>query len=251
MEASSTRDQAEAAFLSGYDLSRFPQPSVTVDVALITATEGALYTVTVQRKEHPFTGWQALPGGFVRLDESPDDTAVRVLAEKAGLQGVFLEQLYTFGAPRRDPRGRVITVAHYALVNPERFRAAAQGDGDIEMMRIVVPWKGETGGAVKLSDRNGVTIPVAFDHAEILGMAVKRLRGKLEYTPIGFQLLPKRFTLLELQRIHEIVLGRRINKNAFRRKMIASGMLKATGELQDGVEHRPAELYRFARRSAT
>lgn len=251
MAAPSTRDQTEAEFLSGYDPSRFPRPSVTVDVALVTATEGALYTVTVQREEHPFKGWHALPGGFVGCDESTDDTAARVLAHKVGLQRVYLEQLYTFSVPRRDPRGRVITVAHYALVNPEAFRAAAQESGDIEMMRIVVPWKEEAGGAVKVFDRNGVAIPFAFDHAEILGMAVKRLRGKLEYTPIGFQLLPKRFTLLELQRVHETVLGKRINKNAFRRKMIASGMLRATGELQDSVGHRPAELYRFARRSAT
>jgi 8-oxo-dGTP diphosphatase len=163
---------------------------------------------------------------------------------------VFLEQLYTFGAPRRDPRTRVISVAYYALVDRARFDAL-RAAGDVRVARLSVPWEGETGGPVAAMDADGSALALAFDHAEILGMAVKRLRGKLDYTPIGFQLLPERFTLLELQRVHETVLGRPLNKDSFRRRMLASGLLEATGEAQKDVDHRPAELYRFVKRSAT
>jgi 8-oxo-dGTP diphosphatase len=116
--------------------------------------------------------------------------------------------------------------------------------------RITVPWEGETGGPIEVAGADGRELPLAFDHAEILGMAVKRLRGKLDYAPIGFQLLGDAFTLLELQKVHETVLGRPLNKDSFRRRMLASGQLEATGRMQDGVDHRPAELYRFLRRSA-
>ncbi len=245
------RSSSEQQFLAAYDPSRFERPSVTVDVALVSAKEGALYTLTVRRTEHPFRGAYALPGGFVGVTESLDAAAARVLAEKAHLGRVYLEQLYTFGQPDRDPRTRVITVAYYALVDPERFDQAASHSEAVRVSRIEVPWEGETGGPVELEDERGAPLRLAFDHADILGMAVKRLRGKLDYTPIGFQLLPERFTLLQLQRLHETILGRPLDKNAFRRRMLASGQLEATGESERAVDHRPAELYRFSRRSAT
>jgi 8-oxo-dGTP diphosphatase len=219
-------------------------------VALLSAAGGALHTLVVRRAEHPQRGRWALPGGFVRPDESLDAAAARVLAAKAGLEGVYLEQLYTFGDPGRDPRTRVVTVAHYALLDFARFAEAARGHDDVAVGRVHVPWEGETGGPVELAGEGGAPLPLAFDHAEILGMAVKRLRGKLDYSPVGFQLLPDAFTLLELQRVHETVLGRPLNKDSFRRRMLASGQLEATGTSQRDVDHRPAELYRFARRSA-
>jgi 8-oxo-dGTP diphosphatase len=114
----------------------------------------------------------------------------------------------------------------------------------------MVPWEGETGGPVSVTDERGDELPLAFDHAWILGTAVKRIRGKLGYTPIGYQLLPDTFTLHELQHVHEVILDRPLNKDSFRRKMLASGELEATGERQRDVDHRPAELYRFVRRSA-
>jgi len=141
-----------------------------------------------------------------------------------------------------------VSVAYYALVDAARLASVVRPD--VARARISVPWEGETGGPVELIAEDGSSLPLAFDHAEILGMAVKRLRGKLDYTPIGFQLLPRAFTLLSLQRVHETVLGRPVNKDSFRRRMLASGQLEATGESQRDVEHRPAELYRFARRSA-
>jgi 8-oxo-dGTP diphosphatase len=157
-----------------------------------------------------------------------------------------LEQLGTFGAPNRDPRGRVISVGYYALVDSQRFLAALGRAPEISVGRLEIPWKGETGGPASLRSADGTAMPLAFDHNDIVGLAVKRIRGKLDYAPIGFQLLPERFTLLELQAVHETVLGRKLNKDSFRRRMLASTALVATGEMQSGVDHRPAELYGFA-----
>jgi 8-oxo-dGTP diphosphatase len=244
------RDEGEAAFLASYDAKQFDRPSLTVDVALLSAFEGALYTLVVRRFEYPHKGRWALPGGFVGMRESLDAAAQRVLAAKGGLGRVFLEQLYTFGDPGRDPRTRVVTVAYYALVERQRFDTA-KARGELCVARVRVPWEGESGGSIELVGEDGAALVAAFDHAEIVGMAVKRLRGKLDYTPIGFQLLPQEFTLFDLQRVHETVLGRQVNKDSFRRKMLASGDLEATGKAQRDVDHRPAELYRFAKRSAT
>lgn len=237
----------DARFLAGYDPTQFERPSVTVDVALLTVADGALRTLLLERNEPPQRGRFALPGGFVRMDESLDRAAARVLHDKTGISHVFLEQLYTFGAPKRDPRMRIITVAYYALVDRERIAEATK---DVRVTRLVVPWAGETGGPVEAVDERAAPVALAFDHADILGMAVKRVRGKLDYTPIGFQLLPDRFTLLDLMRVHETILGHPLNKDSFRRRMLASGLLEATGEQEQAVDHRPAELYRFVRRSA-
>jgi 8-oxo-dGTP diphosphatase len=150
--------------------------------------------------------------------------------------------------PARDPRTRVISVGYYALVDCARLGAGE--DSSLRFGRIVVPWAGETGGAVAVRDPQGRDMPLAFDHADILGMAVKRIRGKLDYTPIGFQLLAETFTLRRLLDVHETILGRTLNKDSFRRRMLASGLLQATGERETEVGHRPAELYRFTKRSA-
>ena len=240
-------DSGEAAFLAEYDAAEFPRPSLTVDVALLTATDTALHALVLKRDRHPEVGKWALPGGFVGLDEGLDEAAARVVSEKAGLSGVFLEQLYTFGEPRRDPRTRVITVAYYALVPAERLAAAGVPGGDpADLARLQVPWAGEAGGPIEALDGSGRPLPLAFDHAEILGMAVKRLRGKLDYAPIGFQLLPEVFSLRALQQIHETISGRKTNKDSFRRRMLASGLLDATGERRTDVEYRPPELYRYS-----
>jgi len=241
---------SEEAFLQAYDAGEFEHPSVTVDVALLSAWEHQLFTLVIRRAEHPFRGCWALPGGFVGMQESLDEAAARVLRDKAGLEGVFLEQLYTFGDPQRDPRTRVITVAYYALVDSARFRGVNVDEADRGVAVIDVPWEAETGGPVEFADEQGGTLLTAFDHSAIVGMAVKRIRGKLNYTPVGFQLLPLEFTLRDLQVVHETVRGHPVNKDSFRRRMLASGELEATGRRQGDVGHRPAELYRFARRSA-
>jgi len=244
------RPESEAEFLASYDPSEFERPSVTVDVVLISVFDGALYTLVLRRSEHPHRGRYALPGGFVGMRESLESAARRVLATKTGLSGLYLEQLYTFADPDRDPRTRVITVAYYALVDRARFDESRATHPEATVARVRVPWEGETGGPVTIEDENGRALELAFDHDDVLGMAVKRLRGKLDYSPIGFQLLPETFTLLDLMQVHETVSGRPLNKDSFRRRMLSSEQLEATGERQQDVGHRPAELYRFGKRSA-
>jgi 8-oxo-dGTP diphosphatase len=248
-----TTNDDELAFLASYDASRFPRPSVAVDVVLLTVRGGGIWTLLGHRDEHPDQGRWALPGSFLRIDESLDAAATRVLRTKAGLRGVFTEQLYTFGSPKRDPRTRVISVAYYALVEPAILEgaAAARPDSGLIVARLDVQWPGETGGPVSALDDSGTPLSIAFDHAEILGMAVKRIRGKLDYAPIGFELLPHAFSLRDLRLVHEAILGRPLNKDSFRRRILDRALVTPTGERAAGVGHRPPELYRFADRSAT
>ncbi|MDH3306213.1 MAG: NUDIX domain-containing protein [Acidimicrobiia bacterium] len=231
---------AESDFLASYDPTEFDRPSTAVDVALVTIIDDQLRVLVLRRPDHPYRGSWQLPGGFVEIDESLDQAAARVIADKAGLADTFIEQLYTFGAPDRDPRTRVITIAYYALVEPDRLVDLPNG---VELATIDVPWEGETGGPVALH-LDGGAIEVAFDHEAIVGMVVQRLRGKLDYAPVGYELLPDEFTLHDLQRIHETVLGRSLNKDSFRRRMVATREIEGTGRRQTGVGYRPAELYR-------
>jgi len=238
----------EAAFLAAYDPEEFERPSLTVDLVLLTVSGSGMKVALLERPHHPERGKRSLPGTFVGMDESVDGAAERLLNERLDLPDTFVEQLYTFGAPQRDPRMRIVTVAYYGLIAPERLEASlvepfALGD-------VQVVWQGESGGPASVRDPNGQPVDLAFDHADIIGMAVNRLRGKLNYAPIGYQLLPRGFTLRRLQQVHETILNESLNKDSFRRRMLASGELEATGKLEDAVGHRPAELYRFARRSA-
>jgi 8-oxo-dGTP diphosphatase len=242
------RQESEQQFLARYDAARFPHPSLAVDVAVLTADQGRLKAVLVRRNEHPDLGKWSLPGGFVHLHESLEQSANRALESKAALRGIFLEQLYTFGEPDRDPRTRVITVAYYALTDINRLTHNWRPSPDVILAPLRVPWSGEKGGAVGAEDERGKRLPLAFDHGQILGLAIKRLRGKLNYAPIGFELLPRHFTLRDLQTIHETILDRRLNKDSFRRRMLASGLIAPTGEREADVGHRPAELFRFKRR---
>lgn len=248
LSSADTRATAEAEFMARYDPQTFDRPSIAVDVVLLTVADGQLQVAVLERTDHPDLGNMTLPGTFVAIDESLDAAAERLLIEKVALTGIFVEQLYTFGEPQRDPRMRIITVAYYALVNPERLLELSEVG--LQRTRIEVPWGGETGGPVNLFDSADVQLNLAFDHAEVIGMAVKRIRGKLNYAPIGYQLLPAEFTLRRLQQVHETVLGNPLNKDSFRRRMLATGELEATGTLEEEVGHRPAELYRFSRHSA-
>ena len=231
------------------DLDRYPHPHLTVDVVLLTLRDGALHTVLVRRDDPPFTGRWVLPGGFVHLTDTLDAAAARVLETKVGLRQVFLEQLYTFGALDRDPRARVVSVAYYALVHERSLSAATVKPGLVHA-RVAVPWHGERGGKVALHAPDGSRLSIGFDHETIVGVAMQRLRGKIDYAPVGFELLPRDFTLADLQRVHEAVLDRRFNKDSFRRRLLASGQLRATGRREVDVGHRPAELYRFVEGSS-
>ncbi len=237
----------DKAFLASYDPAAFERPSVTVDLVLLSVREGALHALLMRRAQPPAEGRWALPGGFVRIDESLDDAARRILHEKARIASVFLEQLYTFGAVDRDPRMRIITVAYYALLPAARFDKALKESSELALAKITTAWKGEAGGRAEAHAADGVRLSLAFDHADILGLAVKRLRGKLDYSQVGFELLPPQFTLRALQDVHEAILGVRFNKPAFRRRMLDKGVLEPTGLREQGVMFRPAELFRFAR----
>jgi 8-oxo-dGTP diphosphatase len=202
---------------------------VTVDIVIFALREWELHVLLIERGVPPFEGRWALPGGFVRDGESLEAAARRELEEETGMRDVYLEQLYTFGEPRRDPRGRVITVAYYALLTTEAAPLVAGTDA---------------GAARWMPARKHP--PLAFDHEQILGYALERLANKLEYTTAGFQLLPKKFTLGQLQRVYEAVLGRTLDKRNFRRKIALLGVLKPLQEwVQDGPS-RPAQLYRFS-----
>jgi 8-oxo-dGTP diphosphatase len=215
-------------------LSDYPSPSVTADCVVFGVTfesDGpALRVLLIERGEAPFEGALALPGGFVRIDETVDDAARRELREETGLHDVFLEQLYTFGELDRDPRGRVVSVAYYALVNLADHRV--QSGTDARAARWVPVHE-----ARKL----------AFDHDQILAVALERLRAKVRYQPIGFEMLPERFKLSRLQSLYEAILGRPLDKRNFRKRFLAMGLLTEAGE-ERGVPHRAARLFRFDKR---
>jgi 8-oxo-dGTP diphosphatase len=221
----------------------YPRPSVAVDVVCLTVAHGEVSVLLYERAIAPQKGALALPGGFVQVDEALDAAAARLLRDKAGLEGVYIEQLRTFGEPKRDPRGRVITVAYVALLDAARFSSASALKRPVR-----VPWKGTMGGAVEIHEEGGRRRELFLDHALIIGVAIERLRAQLGDTPIGFALLPPEFTLRELQEVHEAIRGERVNKDSFRRRLLQTGFLEATGAREDAVLHRPAELYRRRQR---
>lgn len=235
----------EAAFLENYDPAAYERPSVAVDLILMSVVDGTPAVLLTRRDQHPFAGAWALPGGFVGIGESLDEAANRILAEKARMSDAYVEQLYTFGAVDRDPRTRIISVAYFALLPADRFTAALKSAAELVLAELAVPWSGETGGPVEACIGDGNPQRLAFDHGEMLSLAVRRLRGKLDYSGIVFALLPERFTLRALQDIYEAILDTKLNKPAFRRRMLDRGWLEGTGERETGASFRPAELYRY------
>ncbi len=211
-------------------VQRHHYPAIAVDMIILTMGENDLMVLLIQRRGEPFAGHWAFPGGFVDPAESLDEAAARELREETTVSDVYLEQLYTFGEPTRDPRGRVISVAYFALV---RQPLAVVGGDDATDAR----W-------FPLS-----ALPaLAFDHATILDYALARVRKKIEYTNIVYSLLPETFTLTELQRVYEVILGRRIDKRNFRKKISSLDLVAPTGELRRDGAHRPAKLYHFRSR---
>ncbi|HUS16241.1 MAG TPA: NUDIX domain-containing protein [Chloroflexia bacterium] len=218
---------------SDYDPSRYPRPSVTVDLVILTVQDNDLRVLLVERAQWPFAGMWALPGGFLHIDEAVHDTARRELEEETGLAGedIYLEQLYTFGAPDRDPRTRVITVAYFALVPADVSRRLHPGSD-----AAAVRW-------FSVYD-----LPqLAFDHARIVDVALRRVRSKLDWTPIAFRLLPEQFTMTQLRNTYQIILHRELDKQNFSKKMLQSRdkvIEPVPNALVKGA-HRPAQLYRF------
>lgn len=234
----------EADFLDDYDAGAFERPSVTVDLVLLGLHEGRPTALLVKRGQHPFAGQWALPGGFVGIDEGIDEAAKRILHDKAGIRSAHLEQLYTFGSVKRDPRMRIISVTYLGLLANDAFESALKETPSLLPAGIDVPWPGEKGGPVEVQSPSREPLTLAFDHADILAMAILRLRGKLDYSDVGFAWLPEHFTLRQLQDVHETILGISLNKPAFRRRMLDKGWIEGTGERETGASFRPAELYR-------
>ena len=200
---------------------------VTVDIVVFTVHEETLQVLLIERGIDPFKGLYALPGGFVLAEETLEQAAFRELFEETGTKDVYLEQLYTFGDPHRDPRGRVVTVAYYALVPTDKSPLLAGTDA-------------AAAGWYPVS----ALPPLAFDHGKIVEYAVDRLRNKLEYTNVGFQLLPAKFTLSALQALHEAILGKPLDKRNFRRKVLGLGLVKPSKEMQ-ATGRKPARLFSF------
>jgi 8-oxo-dGTP diphosphatase len=220
----STSETAET-----YDVSKYERPSVTVDVVIFSILDEELKVLLIKRKAWPYEGMWAIPGGFVKIDESLEDAAYRELAEETNVthKQVYLEQLYTFGQPDRDPRTRVITVAYFALVGADKLHPQAADDA-------------EDVGWFSVYDLPSL----AFDHADILDYALTRLRYKLEYSAVGFQLLSEKFTLRELQDAYEIILGAKLDKGNFRSKLRKTQVVEKVDGYRD-TGGRPARLYRF------
>ncbi len=206
----------------------FPRAALTVDCVVFGFDEGDLKVLLIQRGIQPFKGSWALPGGFVRLDETLEEAARRELAEETGLKDVFLDQFGAFSGLDRDPRERVISVAYYALTKPEEHQTRATTDADdAQWFSAAQPPS------------------LAFDHASILTQALESLRTKLRIEPLGFELLPPKFTLSQLQNLYEAVLGTALDKRNFRKKVLSFDLLLPLKETHRIGAHRPAQLFRF------
>lgn len=207
---------------------KFENPKVTVDIIIFTIEGGDIKTLLIKRKSTPFRGKWALPGGFLKKDEDIYNAALRELKEETGVKGVYLEQLYTFGEPKRDPRGRVVTIAYFALVPRNLMKIKAADDAaDARLFSMA-----------NLPD-------LAFDHNKILNYALYRIRNKIQYTNVIWSLLPKKFTLTEIQKIYEIIWGKHIDKRNFRKKLLSLGLLRSAKETRIGLRQRPAKLFAF------
>ncbi len=207
---------------------KYPRPAITVDCVVFGLDEEDLKVLLIQRGNEPFKGRWALPGGFANVGESLEESALRELYEETSLKNIFLEQLYTFSDPQRDPREHVISVAYYALVNLADHHVQASTDANNAAWFCIddVPF-------------------LAFDHDIILKAAHDRLRGKISYQPIGFELLPEKFPLRSLQGVYEKILDQSLDKRNFRKKILGMGILEELDEIETDVGHRAARLYRF------
>ena len=204
---------------------------VAVDVVIFTVHQGKLKVLLIKMKKKPFSGFWALPGGLIKVDEDLDKAARRHLQEKTGIKDIYLEQLYSFGRVDRDPFGRVVSVAYFALVPKDKYNLRTSAEySDIDWFAVDdLP-------------------PLAYDHSEIVKKAIRRLQAKLTYTNIVYSLMPSQFTLSELQRVYEIILKKKLDKRNFRKKILSLRLIKATGRQRRGEAHRPADLYTFVKR---
>ena len=248
----------EEEFLKQYDADVYKKPSVTVDMLIFTIMdkeesnyrklpEKSLKILMVKRKNHPFIGKWALPGGFVSIDESLDDAAARVLKNETNVNNVYMEQLYTWGDVDRDKRTRVISVSYLALVDSSAL-SLIPGNDEEDARWFTVSYKVIEDNKIELklnnNDEELSSNSIAFDHGKIIEYAIDRLKNKISYTDIALNLMPELFTLTELQQVYQLIEGREILAAAFRRKI--SNMVIETNEYTKDVGHRPSKLYKKA-----
>jgi 8-oxo-dGTP diphosphatase len=207
---------------------QYPHPAVTVDCIIFGFDGQTLKVMLIQRKSEPFAKMWALPGAFVNEDESLESCAERVLMKECNIAGVYLEQLFTFGTPSRDPRERVISVAYMGLVKTADFELIAGND------ELQIEWR-------DISEVQNL----AFDHSQILETAIQRIRGKIRYQPIGFELMNAKFTFPQLQQLYEAILGQSLDRRNFRKKLLSMQILKQLPEKQQNVAHKAAFYYEF------
>ncbi|MDR0468654.1 MAG: NUDIX hydrolase [Peptococcaceae bacterium] len=270
MELLDANGLTEEQYLKQYDPGDYPQPSMTVDIVVFTVAdiqgdnyrklpEKELRVLLIRRGGHPYIDHWALPGGFVNPDETVGEAANRELEEETGIRGGYLEQLYTFSKPGRDPRAWVISCAHMALIDSSKLTLQAGSDAaDARWFKITAEEKSgmdcltmvnenirlgayvtqeSYGMERKITDNDGL----AFDHAEMIACAIGRLRAKIEYTDLVFRLMPERFTLTQLQQVYEAILGKPLYKAAFRRKIM--DYVSETGMYTQDAGHRPSQLF--------
>jgi 8-oxo-dGTP diphosphatase len=216
--------------LGGASIHEFEKPSLTIDCVVFGYDLKELKILLVNRKKEPFEGSWALPGGFLNVEESFEQCVERVLATKTGIVNLFVEQLYTFGRVNRDERGRVISVAYFALVNPHNYQLI----------------NGLANNETQWFSYTALPQNLAFDHADIIKLAHERLQNKVRYQPVGFNLLDKTFTLPELQRLYETILDKKIDRRNFRKKMLDDlQIIRPTGERREGTPNRQPDIYEF------
>lgn len=206
----------------------YRNPALAIDLVVFGYHENVLSVLLLNRKEEPFRNGWTLPGAFLQMEERFSEACGRILKTKLGIDRLFLEQLYSFDEPGRDPRGRVVSVSYFALVNPKKFEIAAG------TMANDVSWH----DAAKMPD-------LGFDHREIFKKALERLRSKILYFPMGFELLDDLFTMTELHELYECILGISIDRRNFRRKILDSEYIIDTGQKREGLRNRHPSLYKF------
>ena len=207
----------------------------SIDCVIFGFDEGELKILLIERNVEPFKDWWALPGYLVEQEESLDNAAERILYELTGLKGIYMDQFYTFGDVNRHPQGRVITVGYYAMIR-------LSGNKDLKPVPITNYAKKAVW--TPLADLS----KLAFDHDKIFGRAFEKIRNRISYQPIAFELLPEKFTLTQLQHLYEVILNKKLDKRNFRKKMLNYGILKELDEKQKGVSYRAAKLYKFDKR---
>lgn len=210
------------------DLSIIEKPAFSVQVLIFSINKDKLETVLIKRVREPFNGVWSIPGDIISLNDSLDDAAKKVLYDKTGIKDVYLEQLYTFGEVERDPRGRVITTAYFALL-PHNNVDLSEAPNPLHAKWVPIDQ----------------IPPLAFDHERIIETGIARIKSKLLYSSIASGFLPEKFRLYDLQRVHEIILGKKIDKRNFRKKIQSLELIEPTGEYYKDGKHRPAQLYKF------